>query len=802
MDSSLIETQLLATLPLQEQPSEQPSGDRLSQSALWTIQRDFFMQEGIQAWNTGKVPHYATSNPFIASAYAEVVIGFLRDCWSQRQAQGLSASVEPQPIYIFELGTGSGRFSYHFLQQLSDNAPADLLAQVPIKYVMTDFAEQNIDFWQGHKALKPFVMQGILDFARFDIQNDCQLELLVSGELLTRETLQQPSVLIANYFFDSLPQDLFFVQGRELFETRVTIGSLETDQAISQSERLEHLEISFEDCAIEAGYYNNPAFKQILEDYRQQLDETALLFPVAGLEGLENLRRLTGDRLLLLTADKGYARADLLDHRSKPNLAFHQGCFSLMVNYHAIAQYVTHQGGQAFTPSSLARSLTVCAFLFGPQHTFTETHRAYETHIRGKGPDDFFALKKAIEPNYSTLSLKHILAYVRFSGWDFNIFLGCWPTLMSRVETAPEPWLDELETAVHQVWKRYFFIGEDRNLAAHLAVLLSKMHRLEAAQTYIDYSRKHYPETDRLLESLEADSQSGEGVDLPPLPVNTTYSESEVLSLHLARLRQLLETAVGGGGRSPADFPQLPELPTMARLSELFNLSTFEQGVLLLCAAAELEPNFQGLFAQVQSNSNRSYPTLSLALATLPNADWSILSTQTPLRHWQLVHIEPGRVLTQCPMQIDRRILCYLLGTSAVDKVLAGRFEPMSARMQLETLPPSYERCVEQLVDAWLHPDSAQGYAILHLSGADGIAKKQLAIAACDRLGLSITSVSAAVLPTIASELQQLQLKWEREALLTNSVLFVDCDGEYPHEPGRDTAIGATPRVTQYACHP
>ena len=811
MDRSPVEIQP-SSAPLAKQSQEQigksARGQRLSQSELWEIQRQFFTQQGPQAWNTGKVPHYATSNPFIASAYAEVVIGFLRDCLSQRQMQEEDPLVDTQPIYIFELGTGSGRFSYHFLQQLLNNAPPQLLVQVPIKYVMTDFAQQNIDFWQNHEALKPFVEQGILDFARFDIQADEQLSLIVSKTLLTPERLQHPSVLIANYFFDSLPQDLFFVKAGDLFETRVSVTSPETDSTLSQAEALEHLKISFEDYLITAEYYQNSAFNQVLEGYRQQLDETAVLLPVAGLEGLESLRKLTGDRLLLLTADKGYARADLLENRSKPNLTFHQGCFSLMVNYHAIAQYVTHQGGQAFTPSSLARSLTVCAFLFDPdgaeQH-YTETRSAYESSILGKGPDDFFALKKAIEPNYSTLSLKHILAYIRFSGWDFNIFLGCWPTLMKLVETTPELWLNELESAIHQVWERYFFIGEDRNLAAHLAVLLHRMDRPEAAQTYIAYSRQHYPETDRLLEVLEADAQSiNQSVDqlvdqsaksledranFLELPVNAASSDADVLSLHLSQLRQRLEAAVSDRLPSPAQFPALPELPTLARLAELFNLSSFDQNVLLLCVAAELEPNFQGLFAQAQGNSNKTYPTLALALSLFPSADWSVLSAQTPLRHWQLIQLEPGRVLTQCSIQIDRRILCYLLETSAMDEALAGAFKPLFSQRLQEALPPSYERCVEQLVTAWEYPDPAAGYAVLHLSGADGTAKQPLAIAACERLGLSITSVSAAVLPTVASELQQIQTIWEREALLTNSVLLVDCDGEYPSDPGRDTAI-------------
>ena len=54
-------------------------GHRLSQSLLWKLQRKFFDQQGIEAWRQGTVPHYVTSNPFIANAYAKVIFAFIRD---------------------------------------------------------------------------------------------------------------------------------------------------------------------------------------------------------------------------------------------------------------------------------------------------------------------------------------------------------------------------------------------------------------------------------------------------------------------------------------------------------------------------------------------------------------------------------------------------------------------------------------------------------------------------------------------------------------------------------------------------
>src|SRR5271156_144655 len=96
-------------------------GVRLSRSVLWTIQRNYFDQQGIRAWSEAVVPHYITSNPWIATAYAKVVFGWLRDC-AAGGTTGAGAPSPPrppgQPVYIVELGCGSGRFGYLFLNKL------------------------------------------------------------------------------------------------------------------------------------------------------------------------------------------------------------------------------------------------------------------------------------------------------------------------------------------------------------------------------------------------------------------------------------------------------------------------------------------------------------------------------------------------------------------------------------------------------------------------------------------------------------------------------------------------------------
>src|SRR6478609_8029147 len=85
----------------------------LSQSLIWRLQRDFYAQRGLKAWNEDLVPSYITNNPFIAEIYAGIVAAFLQDCMS-------AAQLSPEnPLRILELGAGTGKFSYLFLRKLT-----------------------------------------------------------------------------------------------------------------------------------------------------------------------------------------------------------------------------------------------------------------------------------------------------------------------------------------------------------------------------------------------------------------------------------------------------------------------------------------------------------------------------------------------------------------------------------------------------------------------------------------------------------------------------------------------------------
>ena len=451
---------------------------RFSRSHLWTLQRRFFEQRTARAWSEGVVPHYVTNNPFLARSYGRVLTGFLRD-WQPK--------IDPaQPVYVVELGAGSGRLGYHLLQQSSKAFHLPAFRDVRVKYVMTDFSLGQVEELSRNPALRSLIEAGALDFAVFDAEAPGPLRLLHGGEVLAPGSISNPMVVTANYFFDSVPHDVFLVSEGELNEALVTLNSPQEEPNPDDPEILGRVELEFGYAPAAPEPYAEPAFNRILDGYRQTLDATHVLFPCASLRALDFLRKMSG-QLLVLSADKGYVHEEALLNRGLPGLSIH-GSFSMSVNFHAIAQFFRNEGGTAFSAKRRQSSLRICVFATAGEEELPETRHAFEEALEVQGPDDFYTLKKALEEAAPNLAIEQILAFLRFSGWDAGIFSIVFPRLMDLLPELDELVRKELSRAARQVWENYLPIGEDRDLAFELGVLLSEIERLPEALEFFGHS--------------------------------------------------------------------------------------------------------------------------------------------------------------------------------------------------------------------------------------------------------------------------------------------------------------------------
>ena len=108
-----------------------------------------------------------------------------------------------------ELGAGHGRLAFHILQHLEILINQVSLQLPPYCYVLSDIVEDNLEFFDNHPQFQPFFEQEILDVAYFDAVRSKGILLRHSDVSISTNDLKQPLLVIANYFFDSIPNDLF-----------------------------------------------------------------------------------------------------------------------------------------------------------------------------------------------------------------------------------------------------------------------------------------------------------------------------------------------------------------------------------------------------------------------------------------------------------------------------------------------------------------------------------------------------------------------------------------------------------------
>ncbi|MEZ4591378.1 MAG: SAM-dependent methyltransferase [Chloroflexota bacterium] len=446
----------------------------LSRSLLWQIQRAYFAQAGMAAWQNDVVPSDISSNPVMARSYSQIVFGYLRDCFAAAQ-RGEFALDSDQPIHIIELGAGSGRLAYHFLQTFLPKYQQSPFASQPIRYVMTDFVPEILEFWRNHERFRPFFEAGILDVALFDVMGmERPFHLQLANQTLTSQT--NPVILIANYFFDSIPQDSFVIEDGLLCQNLLTLTSSQPEPDLADPTLWDRLELHYEPIPLADVPYEEPLYNQILDSYEATLPDCSFSFPNVGLDCVRHwAERSRSGRLLLLTSDRGYSTPDALISQPDPLPNLH-GSFSLMVNYQAIGEFVWRSEGLVCQVPHYQDNIQVLAYLLGqiPQQGL-ETRLAFTDAVGRGGPDDFQALKSVVEKQYGGMSLPEMLSFLRLSGWDASIFTDLLPHLHKAVETADPAWYPDVADALHRVEQIHLPLRPEDDLRPKINKLLDWM---------------------------------------------------------------------------------------------------------------------------------------------------------------------------------------------------------------------------------------------------------------------------------------------------------------------------------------
>ncbi len=264
---------------------------------------------------------------------------------------------------------------------------------------------------------------------------------------------------------------------------------------------------------------------------------------------------------------------------------------------------------------------------------------------------------------------------------------------------------------------------------------------------------------------------------------NWSAENQRELMAELARLSRLLrgepnEAETGQGEASPS---------ALDALCAMFRLSEFERRVLLLCAGMELEGDFAAQCVAAPGSGGNPWPSFGLALAAFPEAHWDALAHRAPLRHWRLIETIGNGPLVASRLQIDERILFFLTGVAQLDARLVSLVEPVRETTEISA---SQAALLDRVGKIWKSAfDERRVLPVLQLCGSDLSAKRALAAELAAGLTIDLFRVAVSSLPGDPAELENLHRLWEREAILQNSALLLECDRSEDTDAARERAL-------------
>jgi ATPase family associated with various cellular activities (AAA) len=275
----------------------------------------------------------------------------------------------------------------------------------------------------------------------------------------------------------------------------------------------------------------------------------------------------------------------------------------------------------------------------------------------------------------------------------------------------------------------------------------------------------------------------------------------ELPALESARREALLPPGPADEGADTAKAADAATaLPALVSLARRLALTPFEQNIVLLCVAMELDTSLGALCARAQGDPTRPYPTFALALALFPDPAWEALSPERPLRHWRVVEINQpsGAPLTTSQLRADEWITNYVKGLTYLDDRLAPLISPLPPPQG--PMPESQSRATQAILDRLRAVAPGQSPRIVQLMGADGASKRLIAGFVCRSIGLTPYRLPASAAPTSAPDLESFARLWQRQTMLSPVALYAEApDGEgegTPHRAALDRLLARASGVT------
>lgn len=259
-----------------------------------------------------------------------------------------------------------------------------------------------------------------------------------------------------------------------------------------------------------------------------------------------------------------------------------------------------------------------------------------------------------------------------------------------------------------------------------------------------------------------------------------TDTAQEKLATKLLTQAQGLRLAIDR--RKQDAVAQNVNLPLM-QLGNNFGLSEFEQQALVICLAPQIDARYEKLYAYLQNDIAKKFPSVELILGLLASSPderlrlMPHLASTSALRHFGLLESpenEAGASAAQHFLRADTRIVQYVLGNQAVDSRVMPllRFFPMLTWDKVAILE-GLQRRLRILFEQVAGRETDQR-PIFYLSGHSGVGKKTLARALCSDLSVALAVVDVRSFGRDAENFSEKIRLILRESLLQPCAVYFD----------------------------
>ena len=195
--------------------------------------------------------------------------------------------------------------------------------------------------------------------------------------------------------------------------------------------------------------------------------------------------------------------------------------------------------------------------------------------------------------------------------------------------------------------------------------------------------------------------------------------------------------------------PLRPE-SRLGRLRDAFGLDETDLGLVAVALAPEVDVRYERLYAYLQDDATRRWPSVDLALDLLSGSAGAKLearrrlAAEAPLLRNRLARIhqsEPGQALLSCRLSLDRQAVDFLLGHDGLDERLTAFVDVMASEPPA-TPPGEREARLLALASA-----ADRRPPLLHFHGGQGAGKRTAAGRLATMAGMPLLCVDLARAP-------------------------------------------------------